>query len=670
MMRRFPDPQRRALIAAASLSPLTGLPDLCVAAQSNTTSASKLKVEEFFRHPLISAATLSPDGKLIAGTRITGNGRVNVVVVDVSTRKATIITNFSDGDVLGLRWINERRLCFSVYDRRRGGGDQHSSGLFAINADASNFVALAERSFLTDGKKLLPYGTSMVSRVQVDGKLTDDIIVISGSYQALGRSATNLYRLDTLTGRHSLLTIGNPGNVFQWVLDENYVPRVATQYRDETTIIHFKDTADAPWREIYRFADLEDERSIEVDALRLSDNKLYVTAYAGQDTNGLYMFDPKTGKLDPEPVLAIPNFDANPSLVWSQSDRELTGISYEAIKKGTLWLDEERAAIQAKIDATLPDTTNDLRFAGEKGKRRVLVSAHSVRDPGKYYLFDQATDKLELISEPRPWLKPQEMAAAAFFRYTARDGMPIPAQIWMPDGVSKPPLIVLHYGGPWVRPISFRFDVQVQFLVSRGYAVFMPAPRASTGFGLKLYRAGFRQWGLGMQDDVTDGVRFLIEQGKVDPKRICLMGASYGGYLTMMGLAKEPELFKCGINWVGVTDPVYMFTVTWTDFNRYGGPDTGRRILIGDPEKDAEQFARTSPVKRAAEIKQPVLMAYGALDQRVPLINGESMRAALRPHNKDVEWVVYPDEGHGFYKDENNFDFWNRVERFLAKHLA
>jgi dipeptidyl aminopeptidase/acylaminoacyl peptidase len=197
----------------------------------------------------------------------------------------------------------------------------------------------------------------------------------------------------------------------------------------------------------------------------------------------------------------------------------------------------------------------------------------------------------------------------------------------------------------------------------------MPAPRASTGFGNKLFTAGWKQWGQGMQDDVTDGVQDLIKRGVVDGDRVCIMGASYGGYLTMMGLVKEPQLYKCGINWVGVTDPSFMFSVTWADFNEL---ETGRYDLpqlIGDPDKDAEQFRRTSPVVRAAEIKQPVLLAYGALDRRVPLINGEKMLAALRPHNKNVEWVVYPDEGHGWMRLENKVDFMRRVEAFLARHL-
>jgi dipeptidyl aminopeptidase/acylaminoacyl peptidase len=263
------------------------------------------------------------------------------------------------------------------------------------------------------------------------------------------------------------------------------------------------------------------------------------------------------------------------------------------------------------------------------------------------------------------------MAKTEFFRYTARDGTSIPAQLTIPNSGKgkKNPLVVLHYGGPWVRPIHWHWDPVVQFLASRGYAVFMPAPRGSRGFGFELFKAGWKQWGLAMQDDVTDGVHVLIAQGIVDPERVAIAGASYGGYLTMMGLVKEPKLFRCGINWVGVTDPDLMYSVTWTDFNQAGVAAFSLPTLMGDQKQYAEQFKATSPLRRASEIRQPVMMAYGGQDRRVPMINGELMRDALAKHNKNVEWIVYPGEAHGWRTEEVNFDFWARVETFLSKYL-
>lgn len=666
MKRTQPDTRRRALVTAVSLSPLAGLPSLAAA----QAPASTMKVEDFFKNPVLAGARLSPDGKLVAGTRITAKGRANIVVVDVATRKAKIITDFTDGDVGGLGWVNNTRLFFSISDRQRGADQLGGSGLFAINADASNFVTLAERAFMTEGAKLLPAGSTVHSRILVDGEYTDELRVVAGSYQAKGKSSSTLYRLNTLNGRYSPLTVGGPGNAQQWLIDGKGVPRACLSYTDETFTLHYRAGEDAPWTPVYSYRDDDSANAIKPQAIA-ADGRIYVVANAGNDTSGLYMFDPKAQKLDAAPVFAVKGFDADEiGLVLDRADSSLLGISYEAIERGTYWIDEERSKLQAIVDKTLPDAVNIMQVEGKGDDRVALVMSSSDVDPGRYYLYQIKQDKFLGLGATRPWVKVQEMRPTTFYRYAARDGMQIPAQLTLPAGDGKPPLVVLHYGGPWVRPIHKGWDPIVQFLVSRGYAVFMPAPRASTGFGDKLFKAGWKQWGLAMQDDVTDGVKQLIADGKVDGKRVCIMGASYGGYLTMMGLVKEPELFKCGINFVGVTDPNFMFTVTWTDFNRYGGPDTGRRRLIGDPEKDAEQFKQTSPLLRAAEIKQPVLMGYGALDVRVPLINGEKMRDALKGHNKNVEWVVYPDEAHTWRREATMVDFLTRVEKFLAKYLA
>ncbi|RZJ10104.1 MAG: S9 family peptidase [Rubrivivax sp.] len=614
---------RRSVLGASLGASFVGLP-----LPSEAQAAAAPPLTDFFKPATLRNAVLSPDGKAVAALRELRN-RWNVVVFDLTSRKATIITNFSDDDVGALRWINNDRLVFSVFDRTRGNYDQLPGGLFAINKDASQFVTLAERSMATDmgSQKLLPAGTSFHSRVFEDGKLSSDIRVT--------------------------------------------VARAALAAPEREAQLWVRDTATSDWRLLSRASTAEFEATIEPLGFDAS-GRLYVSAHNGADTAAIYGIDLKTGKLDAEPVVAIKGFDLDGGLLFDAERKRLLGVAYDAATPGTYWIDEKRAALQDSLDKQLPGTLNELQFGGTVAEvETVLVHAHSDRDPGRYFIYDVKSDKLQGIGQSRPWIKTEQMAGTRFMRYKARDGLEIPAQLTLPaKSNGKPPLVVLHYGGPWVRAINWGWDPIVQFLASRGYAVFMPAPRASKGFGAKLYRAGWKQWGLGMQDDVTDGVRHLIDQGLVDGKRVCLAGASYGGYLTMMGLAKEPELYRCGINWVGVTDPNFMFSVTWTDFARFGGSDADLRLLIGDPDKDAEQFRRTSPVVRAAEIKQPVLMAYGGLDQRVPLINGEKMRDALRGHNPKVEWVVYPEEGHGWTLDKNNFDFWGRVERFLAANLS
>ncbi len=230
-------------------------------------------------------------------------------------------------------------------------------------------------------------------------------------------------------------------------------------------------------------------------------------------------------------------------------------------------------------------------------------------------------------------------------------------------------MLVLVHGGPFIRGSDWLWNGQVQFLASRGYAVLEPAFRGSTGFGEKHFRAGFKQWGLAMQDDIADGAKWALAQGYADAERICIAGSSYGGYATLMGLVNDPKLFRCGVSWAGVTDIDLMYKWDWSDlpeeYKNYGMPK-----LIGDPEKDAAQLKATSPILQAARITRPLLLAYGKADRRVPMIHGTKFYEAVKVSNPDVQWVEYAEEGHGWWLVKTRVNFWNRVERFLDQHIG
>ena len=232
--------------------------------------------------------------------------------------------------------------------------------------------------------------------------------------------------------------------------------------------------------------------------------------------------------------------------------------------------------------------------------------------------------------------------------------------------------MVLVHGGPYVRGSVWGWQSESQFLASRGYAVLEPEFRGSRGYGQAHYRAGWKQWGLAMQNDIADGVRWAAEQGTVDPKRVCIAGASYGGYATLMGLVRDPDLYQCGINWVGVTDINLMYDGHWSfdsdlgdDWKKYGMP-----VLVGDQVKDAAQLKATSPIEQASRITRPLLLAYGGVDRRVPMYHGTKFRDAVKRTNQQVEWIEYQDEGHGWSLPKNRVDFWEKVEKFLDKHIG
>jgi dipeptidyl aminopeptidase/acylaminoacyl peptidase len=342
--------------------------------------------------------------------------------------------------------------------------------------------------------------------------------------------------------------------------------------------------------------------------------------------------------------------------------------------RSTAWFDAGMKALQQRIDSALPATINLVTPAERAETPWVLVESYSDVQPHMWNLFNAETGVVNKIGESYPKLDPRQMGVQEALRYKARDGLEIPAWLTLPHGSTRKnlPLVVLVHGGPYVRGGSWGWNADAQFLASRGYAVLEPEYRGSTGFGDRHFRAGWKQWGLKMQDDIADGAKWAIAQGIVDPKRICIAGASYGGYATLMGLLNDPALFKCGIDWVGVTDIGLLYTGHWSSdsdtteaYKRYGMPE-----MVGDMVKDAAQLKATSPLEQAARIKQPLLLAYGGSDYRVPIYHGRKFYDAVKQHNPDVEMVVYDEEGHGWYLPKNRIDFWGRVEKFLEKNIG
>jgi dipeptidyl aminopeptidase/acylaminoacyl peptidase len=319
------------------------------------------------------------------------------------------------------------------------------------------------------------------------------------------------------------------------------------------------------------------------------------------------------------------------------------------------------------VDKALPGRHHDL----SRGGNRLLIHSSSDVDPGAWHLYDLDARRLEYVASERGAIKPETMPRREPVRYPARDGLEIPAYVTLPPNRAAKalPLVLYVHGGPWVRGATWHWRDEPAFLAAQGYAVLEPEFRGSTGFGRRLFQAGWKEWGRAMQDDLSDGIDWLAQRGTIDPSRVCIMGASYGGYAVMMGLARDAERYRCGVNYVGVTDISLMFDVTWsdmhdTDFLRYNAKE-----MIGDPERDAAQFKATSPLANAAKVRAPVLMAYGAQDNRVPLVHGERMRDALQNNGTRVDWIVYADEGHGFLREANRFDFYGRVAKFLEAHL-
>jgi dipeptidyl aminopeptidase/acylaminoacyl peptidase len=676
----FPSaPCRRATLAL-----LLTLPLLASAAAPDTpavAAAAPVPIAAFFDNSTFGGALLSPSGRYLAARASAPGRRVLLGVVDLQTNTLKVVAAYSDADIGHVVWVNDERLAFDVAERDVAPGDAFlGAGLYAVNRDGSNLRQLADRrgqSFVSEAtgisaRKLLPWHTFLMP--QAGAQDSDSIYVTSPDFQnQRDGEAPNvkLLSLNTLTGRTT--SVRTPGHVDSWMLDHQGKPRLAVGHKHDLTIIYYLDPASEEWRTLASYRSYAQGQDAITPSGFGPDGTLYVSARGGQDTESLYAFDYKTGKIKPEPLVETKGYDFSGGLIANRA--RLLGVRYQTDAQGSAWFDPGMQALQAKIDKLLPSTVNVLSIAAAADAPWVLVRSYSDVQPSVYMLYNPQTGKLNMVGEARPGLDARRMAHQDALRYKARDGLEIPALLTMPPGTpkgAKVPLVVLVHGGPYVRGSAWGWNPESQFLASRGYAVLEPDFRGSTGYGAKHFKAGWKQWGLKMQDDIADGARWAIAQGIADPKRICIAGASYGGYATLMGLVNDPDLYRCGIDWVGVTDIQLLYDGHWSfksdmsdEWKEYGMPE-----LVGDPVKDAGQLAATSPLRQAARINQPLLMAYGGADHRVPMYHGRKFYDAVTRTNKQVEWIEYQEEGHGWVLPKNRIDFWSRVENFLDKNIG
>lgn len=646
------------------------------------TEAQQPTAADFFRAPQVTSAKLSPDGRYVAAVRkLEQTGRHSLVLIALEgERKARVLAAYSDIDVLEPHWAGNEQIVFTLWDRQASLFHQRGHGLYAVDRDGQgdarilirrSFEAVAEVRVSSTEVRTRPRDHSLDPTHAFHSVLRDgsaQVLVakrnFSGSGELIG---TELLRVDARSGRVEAATRDAPGRVAGWLTDALGRPRVAEVMAGASRELHWRPTADAPWTLLREAPRYVSDGGLEPLALG-ADNRLYARLQpSGSDTAVLATLDAGQPGAAARTLLGVEGFDFQGELVRDSKDQVL-GVHFRSDAWSTHWFDKDLRAHQAAIDKQLSATVNLIDCGACEQPRRLLVQAYSDRQPAVYFIYDTASGKLEPVAGTRPWVQPAQMAARSFERIKARDGLSMPLHVTRPSAKGALPTIVLVHGGPWIRGGDWAWEAESQFLASRGYLVLEPEFRGSTGYGQRLFSAGFRQWGQAMQDDLIDALDWAVKQGLADPKRVCIAGASYGGYAALMGLVRHPDRFRCAVEWASVTDIGLMHSSDWSDlpgdWKRHGLTE-----LVGDPKTDAEMLEANSPLKQAARITRPVLMAHGRQDRRVPFEHGEALHAALRRHGAEVEYLRYPEEGHGFALDKNEIDFWTRVEAFLVRQL-
>ena len=648
-------------------------------------------VGSFFNDPDIRSVVLSPKGNYVAMLVKGKNQRYLLAVLDAADpTKSRVVAQLDAWDIVEVHWINENRLVFTrrdltdplihfahskkdhYFDDNHGNRDQ-----FAINRDGSESIPLIAgsheyRQHATGSNiksKMLEAIYSYVGSMDDD---SDDIIVKRSNYTIVDRffpESTHLFRLNTKSLELTDLIQGTqPKYATQWILDANHVPRIASSRHDGRCTTSYLAPGEDKWKTIGDFECLSNEgfKPYFMDA----QNGLYVSApYKGYAA--LFKYDLQSQKMAPEPLLSMEGFDYAGGRIFDYEKKKVLGVHTDTDAHSIYWFDPTLKEIQKNVDQHLPNTSNILSCGIQcLSSPVVLVAATSDRQPTKYLIYNVKNNSMVGLGSSYAEIEPKQMGVRQFFHFAARDGRQIPVYVTLPPGkpTGPQPTVVYLHGGPNARGFSWEWDAEAQFLASRGYVVIQPEFRGSLGYGYDHYHAGWKQFGQAMQDDVADATKWAIQQGWSDSKRIAVLGMSYGGYSTLMGLIKNPELYRCGVQWSGITDLTARYTSAQDDATEevlhYILPAT-----MGDPDADANMLKEFSPVNHASEIKQPLLMAHGAEDVRIPIDSATRFYDAVSKTNSNVQWKVYADERHGIALQTNRIDFWTRVEAFLDTNL-
>ena len=659
---------RRVWVMAAALAAAWSRADV---GQAREAPVAPPPVEAFLSRPVLDLPTLSPSGRRIAFlTRAAGTERL--VVQDLETgdsralMEATFDRNFGGAGIRWVEWKGDGRLVVAGSLREvmrrnddpegRVTGWRGAQAVIALDVDGGNRMNLVEllRSGVRPARimDLLPNDPDHVL-MQVEG--------LNG--------LTDIVRVDVRTGERETVLAREPGASAYFVDREGRVVARRRAWRIER-----RDEAAGRWEWVadVHASDLREQVDFTFAGATEKPNELYVirrpeTAAEG-DTAAVHVFDFTTGELGP-PLWRHDRYDVS-AIVRDTATEALLGGCYVADVYRCDFEDPRLQAVMTGLSRFFEDERSIGVVSQSEDGGRWVLEVSGPDEPGSFYLYDFEARNVELLGNRFPLLRPESLGAMRRIDYAARDGTALSGYLTaLPEPTGAPrPLIVMPHGGPEARD-HFGYDRWAQFLASRGYQVFQPNFRGSSGFGRAFAESGYRQWGGLMQDDVTDGVRHLIDQGLADPERICIVGASYGGYAALLGAAREPDLYRCAVSIAGVGDLVEM--MRW-ERSAYGD-DSDRYEYwvrsIGDPVRDRAALEAVSPIRFAQDWRTPVLLVHGEWDQVVPVEQSADFARALERAGKPVSLVRVERAGHSDWGQPGESRLLTELETFLARHL-
>ncbi len=635
-------PMPRATLAMAAA--------LAVSAAALTTAhagepAPVYPLKDFFRSSPKAFFRLADDGKTLSFMQPTGDARrrnifVQGLVEGQPQGEPRLLTNETARDIGNYFWKGTRTMLY----QKDFGGDE-------------NFHVVAVDAVTGEVTDLTPYPGA---RANVVDDLPDDPEHVIISHNKRDAKVFDLFRVNVHTGESTLIA-ENPGDVVGWQTDHMGNVRIAAANEGVNSMLKYREAATGAFRTI-----ITTDYKTDVTPLffTFDDKRFYALSNRGRDKKALVIIDPAKPDAE-ELVYAHPEVDLS-NAGYSRLRKVLTQADYTTARSEHKFFDAATETLYHRIQAKLPGYEITLQ-SQTRNEDRFIVAAANDHTPGTRYVYDAKSDRLARLAGINPWIPESGAASMKPVSYTSRDDLTINGYLTLPAGRAPKGLacIVNPHGGPWARDV-WGYNPEVQFLANRGYCVLQMNFRGSTGYGRQFWEASFGQWGLKMQDDVSDGAQWLIKQGIADPKRIGIYGGSYGGYATLAGVTFTPELYAAAVDYVGVSN---LFTFM-TTIPPYWTLELDKMYaMVGHPERDKARLAATSPALHVDRIKTPLFIAQGARDPRVNKAESDQVVKALGERGVQVEYLVKDNEGHGFHNEENLFEFYAAMEKFFGKYL-
>lgn len=618
---------------------------------------SPLPLDVFYHDALIEDIELSPDGSHLMVLKNMGGNSV-VMILELETNKVfyPVKTDNKQFKFNWVRWGNNERLLMSLrFDSRMPNGVKYmQTRLLAIDAKAkSKMITLVKPDDDADGW-VSQFQDNIISMTPDD----PDHILISVDREVPHHQT--VYKANIKTGRLSRVK-KHSGSVRSWFADRDGNVRIGEHYDDKKRKVTYKvlDPNTNQWEIAWEYV-VFDEPNISIAGFGHNPNELFLFA-DHEGRSALFKADLSKPGYPKELVLSDPNYDVRGSLIYSSAHKEVVGIYYNDGSSKSIFWNSEFKAFQAGLDKAMPKTANYIASMSDDARKYILYTTNST-NPGTYYIGDRDKKTLTYLASAYPDLTEEVLIAKESRRFKARDGLELEGFLSLPKNFAGKPTaaILLPHGGPMSED-GKGFDMFSTFMANRGYVVFQPNFRGSSGYGHNFMMQAVGGLGLEMQDDLEDAVKYLIDEKIADPKRVCIVGASYGGYAALMGVAKTPDLFQCAVSFAGMSDLVRMSN----NFRYFVNKNTARKQF----GEDRDQLKETSPVRLVEKIKAPVLLIHGKDDTIVPVVQSQLMADALKDHKKNFRYIELEDGTHYLDYLPDRKQTFEAIDEFLKKYL-